>query len=129
MVDDTGTGMLTATGHQLHRMLCILRPDANGQWYIQNDTDHKSFGVLPTINQTSTYLEVLFDKSYSHAGVIHITSDDDFRDRVSGHGNLGLTATRIQVVIPGIGPIDPADIHNHITPGAGNFWVSIEMFR
>jgi len=127
-MDNTQTGVFTPSGHALHRMLFILRPNAAGQWYIQNDVDHKSFGVNPQIIQTPTYLEVVFDKPYSHAGVIQITSDDDFRNRISGHGNLGLNSTRIVVVANGE-KINPADVYQYLPVGGGNFWCSVEMFR
>ena len=125
---NTQTGMFTPTGHALHRMLFILRPDSSGNWYIQDDVDHKSFGVLPTVEQTVDYLRVHFDKPYSHAGIVQITSDDDFRHRVSGHGNLGLSSTTIRVVAGGQ-IINPADVWSHVPVGAGNFWCSVEMFR
>lgn len=127
-VENTQSGMFTTTGYAIHEMLFILRPDNAGQWYIQNDVDHKSFGVLPTVIQTPTYLEVTFDKSYSHAGRILITSDDDFRNRVTGHGNLGLNSTRI-VVVAGGNKINPADVWSYVPPGAGNFWCDVKMFR
>lgn len=106
----------------------ILRPDSGGQWFIQDDVDHMPIGVVRQIEQGSDYLRVSFDRTYTHAGVIQITSDDDFRDRVSGHSNLGLSSATIRIVAGGQ-VIDPARIWEHVEPGGGNLWVSVTMLN
>ena len=70
--------LATAAGAEgrLEQLHFILRPDASGTWYIQNDEDHASIGVQHKVEQTDKHLRVRFEKRYSHAVVIQITSDD-----------------------------------------------------
>lgn len=110
----------------------VLRPDPSGHWYVQNDVDHMPIGVDMSkgsgvgVDQFSDSLVVTFDRRYTFAGVIQITSDDDFRDRVSGFGNLGVTGTRIILVARG-NQIDPSTIGTYVPAGAGNLWVTATM--
>lgn len=110
---------------QLH---FILRPDAAGAWYIQNDKDHASIGVHPQVEQHANRLRVRFERTYAKAVVIQITSDDGFADRISGHASLGTADAVIFVVARGKGTINPRDVWQHAgTPGNGNLWVTITM--
>lgn len=118
----------TTTAATVDRLRFILRPDPSGRWFIQHDVDHKSEGVNLQVEQGADYLRVFFAAGYTHAGVVHITSDDDFGSKVTGHGNLGLSSTTIRVEVNGQ-RIDPARIWDHIPVGGGNFWVSAEMVR
>jgi len=113
---------------QVDRLRFILRPDATGRWFIQNDQDHASEGVHLNVEQGGDYLRVYFTQPYRFAGVIQITSDDDFGSRITGHGNLGLSSTTIRVMANGV-RIDPSRVWDHIPVGGGNFWVSVEMVR
>ena len=113
---------------EIARFDFILRPDANGQWFIQNDVDHASMGVMPQIEQGADYLRVTFDRRYTHAGVVQITSDDDFRDRIQAFSNLGVTSITIRVVHNGA-IIDPAKVYDYVPAGAGNFWCSVVMLN
>ena len=118
------------TVHQLH---AIVRPDAAGRWYVQADVDHAPSGISPTVEQGSDergpFVRVFFSRGYSHAGVVQISSDDDFGAAgITGHGNLGLNHTTIRVHAKGR-PIDPARIWRYAKPGGGNLWVSVTMVQ
>lgn len=102
-----------------------IRPDSQGQWFIQNDADHASFGVA-SLRQTQEYLEVTFDRRYTHAGAIVVSSDDDFRDRVRGYCNLGVDGTRCRIVAGGR-EIDPATVRDVVPGDSGNLWVIVQM--
>lgn len=104
----------------------ILRPDSAGRWFIQNDVDHMPIGVLMQVEQTPEFVRIFFDRNYTHAGVIQITSDDDFRGTIAGHSNLGLNAATIRITANGR-PIDPAAVYAFVPPGAGNLWISVTM--
>lgn len=101
----------------------IIRPDASGNWFLQNDVDHAPQG-LASVTQDSEKLVLNFTRGYTHAGALLITSDDDFNVRVQGHNNLGLTGANIRIYLNGV-MIDPADVYtlSGITPGSGNLWV------
>jgi hypothetical protein len=124
---------LTATASaagQLEQLHFILRPDAAGQWYIQNDHDHASIGVKHKVEQRGDRLHVRFERTYAKAVVIQITSDDGFADRISGHASLGTSEAVIVVVARGKGAINPRDVWQHVgKPGNGNLWVSITMLE
>lgn len=92
-----------------------LRPDSQGRWFVQDDSDHASVGVA-SMRQTQEYLEVTFDRRYTHAGAIVVSSDDDFRDRVSGYCNLGVDGTRCRIVAGGR-EIDPATVRDVVPLG------------
>jgi hypothetical protein len=111
---------------EVAQMHFVLRPANDGRWYIQNDIDHASVGVLPQIEQGADYLRVFFERPYTHAGVIQVTSDDDFRDRIGGYSNLGLNNATIRVTHAGQ-VIDPATVYSYVPVGSGNFWVTVTM--
>jgi hypothetical protein len=127
-----GDGPLTALHAQalppveVTQLHFVLRPANDGRWYIQNDVDHASVGVLPQIEQGADYLRVFFERPYTHAGVIQVTSDDDFRDRIGGYSNLGLNNATIRVTHAGQ-VIDPATVYSYVPVGSGNFWVTVTM--
>lgn len=115
----------------------VLRPDDSGHWFIQDDVDHAARGVLPQVMQCpgadgcqpgDAFVRVSFDRRYTHAGVVQITSDDDFgKHGIEGHGNLGVTSTTILITRAGVGQIDPASVYQYTPVGAGNLWVSVTM--
>lgn len=104
----------------------ILRPDANGRWYIQDDADHMPIGVSPTVEQGPDFVRVFFVRSFTHAVSVQITSDDDFGTRITGHSNLGLNSATIRVLAGGQ-QIDPAKIWSYTPRNSGNFWGTIVM--
>lgn len=112
----------------------ILRPDANGHWYIQTDqgprqdADHSSYGISWELEQTDKYIRIFFFRTYTHAGAIQITSDDDFGSRVQGHGNLGLNSSTIFIEVDGK-RIDPGRILEYVPTAAqaGNLWITAVM--
>lgn len=110
---------------QLH---AVLRPDANGRWYVQSDVDHSPIGISWGVEQTSEFVRIFFFENFTHAGVIQITSDDDFAGRVRGYSNLGLNNATIRIEVDGR-RIDPARILDHVPTAAraGNLWVSVTM--
>ncbi len=121
----------TVTVEHLH---AILRPDANGRWYVQTDQgpradpDHASYGISWEVEQTSEYVRIFFFRTYTHAGTIQITSDDDFAGRVKGYSNLGLNSATIRIEVDGR-RIDPGRILDHVPTAAssGNLWVNVTM--
>jgi len=116
----------TPVVHQLH---AIVRPAANGQWFVQNDVDHSPSGIS-SVTQTGEYLEVVFDRSYSHAGSIQVSMDDDFNGFCTAGTNLGLSATRVRIKCNGT-QINPTNIYSYapITPGSGNLWINVTMVQ
>lgn len=121
----------TVTLEHLH---AILRPDANGKWYVQTDQgprqdpDHASYGISWEVEQTTEYVRVFFFRNYTHAGAIQITSDDDFAGRVKGYSNLGLNSATIRIEVDGR-RIDPGRILDYVPTAAqaGNLWVTVTM--
>jgi hypothetical protein len=120
--------LATAAGAEgrLDQLHFILRPDAAGAWYIQNDADHASIGVQHKVEQTDQHLRVRFERKYSHAVVIHITSDDEFGAKISGHASLGTDAAVIFIVADGK-RINPRDVRKHYSANGGNLWVTVTM--
>ena len=114
---------------EVARLHCILRPDETGRWRIQGlddgDPDHAPIGCT-RLTQLPDALVLDFDRRYTHAGVIQITSDDDFGQRVAGYGNLGLTGSRIVIYACGQ-QIDPGRVRECLPGGSGNLWVSVTM--
>src|SRR5688500_9417901 len=86
----------------------IVRPDASGRWYIQQDHDHAALGVA-RLEQLADRLHLHFERRHQFAGVIQISSDDEFRNRISGHASLGTAHAVIFVVADGK-PVNPADV-------------------
>ncbi len=116
----------TTTPAEIVHLHAVLRPDSSGRWFVQSDEDHAPYGILLQVEQTSEFVRIFFDRNYSHAGAIHVTSDDDFRNIISGHSNLGLNAATIRVVANGK-VIDPASVIALVPPGSGNFWITVTM--
>lgn len=112
----------------IHHLYAILRPNENGQWYVQNDIDHMPIGVSTSVEQTDSFVRIFFNKAYTHAATIQVTADDGFNSRVSGHANLGLSNATIAITYKGV-KIKPADIvrFNPKYAADGNFWVNITM--
>ncbi len=126
VVSESRAQSTSQTVHQIH---AIVRPDASGRWFVQNDADHAPVGIVG-VTQTSEYLEVLLDRTYSHAGVVQVTLDDDFNGFYTVGSNLGLSALRIRIKSAGV-QINPANIYSYapVTPGSGNLWVSATMVQ
>lgn len=108
----------------------ILRPDANGVWSIQNDASHKPYGIDTYVSQTSTGIKIFTCcvATYTKAGSIQVSADDDFNTRVQAFSNLGLNNATIRIYVDGV-MIDPAEIWDKlgVAPGSGNLWVTINM--
>jgi hypothetical protein len=118
--------------HFVDRLHCILRPNASGNWFIQNDSDHAPKGFGATVSQSSNSLQLFFLKTYSKAGTVQITSDDDFARRVMGHGNLGLNNTTIVLTKADGSPLNPSEVYvanPSIPPGSGNLWINVTMWE
>jgi hypothetical protein len=114
-------------GFQKHTLHFILRPDDRGRWYIQDDIDHMPSGVKPFVTQSRENLYVEFKRTYSHAGTVQVTPDDDFHGRITAGSNLGRSSVTISLKANGE-KIDPATIYSRGIPaGAGNLWVNITM--
>lgn len=113
---------------------CVLRPDVNGKWYIQNDSTHAPEHIDLYVQQTADYVRIYTSGLYGiSAGVIHITSDDGFGPFISGYGNLGLNTSYIRIYA-GTTMIDPADVWGHLPPDRkeamnGNLWVSLKVWE
>lgn len=123
---------------------CIIRPDAGGQWYIQDDATHSPYGIN-AIQQFSDRVQLFFTggitnppwQAYSKAGVVQITTDDGFAGSVCANANLGLGSITIYLrAHPNLGaaspPIDPAEVWSYLPPDRlakmnGNLWVSATM--
>jgi hypothetical protein len=106
----------------------ILRPDSTGRWYVQRDIDHAPVGISWEVEQTDQFVRLHFFRSYTHAGVVHVTSDDDFAGRVKGYSNLGLASATVRIEVDGR-RINPRHILQYV-PGAdqaGNLWITVRM--
>lgn len=114
------------------RMDFIARPAADGTWYVQGgnghpDPDHAPTGGNPSVRVVGNDLELAFGRAFTHAGVIQVTSDDDFgKAGISAHCNLGLAGSRC-VLMHRWDVIAPAQVIDLVPPGSGNFWVSVTM--
>lgn len=117
-----------ADGWRVERLHCIVRPGPVGRWYVQRDVDHEPLGVLPQLEQGPDFLRIFFERSYTHAGVIQVSTDDDFGPYLSAHSNLGLNHATLRLYVDGM-LIDPADVYRWtwVAPGSGNLWVSVTM--
>lgn len=112
----------------VHELRAIVRPDSSGVWYIQNDADHAAIGIVG-VSQTSEFIELLFDRTYSHAGTVQVTPDDDFNGFFTVGSNLGLSAVRIRLKANGV-QIDPSTVYSYgPTLGGGNLWVNVTMVQ
>lgn len=112
----------------IRKLHCILRPGVDGVWFVQNDGDHKPFGITTSVTQTSEYLRIFFSTTYNFAGTIQVTTDDDFQAKITAHSNLGLANATIRLFKDGV-QIDPGDIYSEtdVTPGSGNLWIDVTM--
>ena len=124
------TGQALAATGDAHTLFAVLRPDSNGDWYIQDDSSHKRHGIDTYIEQTSSYIRIFTCcvASFTKAGTIQITTDDGFNVRVSAHSNLGYNNATIQIYVDG-SLIDPADIWTELGgyTGNGNLWLTLQM--
>lgn len=112
---------------EVHKLHFILRPDQHGFWFVQDDIDHAPVGVVTKVEQTREYLRVYFLRSYSHAGTVQVTPDDDFHGYITAGSNLGLASVTIRLKANGV-PISPFEIYSHgPTVGSGNLWVNVTM--
>ena len=113
------------TVHHLHG---IVRPDPSGNWFVQNDVDHAAHRIV-AVRQTDKYLDVDFDSGFTHAGVAHISPDDDLTGYITAGASLGLSGMRIVIKRDGK-VIDPASIYQHPgapVKGSGNLWITVRM--
>ena len=114
------------------RLSCIIRPDALGNWSIQDDVDHHNNG-FHSIAQTNDTLILTFLSTYDKAGTIQVSADDDFAGLFELGGNLSLSDSRLKLRLPGVGTvINPSQIWRSragLTPGSGNFWINATMWR
>jgi hypothetical protein len=111
---------------QIH---AVLRPDATGKWFVQDDKDHAPIGVVE-VTEVDGRLVLRFDRQYTHAGTVQVSTDDGFNDQLSAHASLGVTATFISLYVRGV-KIQPHDVLAYI-PGAagdGNLWVDVTMLN
>lgn len=112
----------------MHELRAIVRPDASGTWFIQNDVDHAAIGIV-SVSQTAEYIELVFDRTYSHAGTVQVTPDDDFNGFFTVGSNLGLSALRIRLKANGV-QINPSTVYSYgPTLGGGNLWVNVTMVQ
>ena len=115
----------------------ILRPDVNGIWSIQDDVDHASFGVDKNIGvvQGPDFLRVYFNPVFSKAGVVTVTTDDDFAGSVQVGAGLGTqNVTFVLRPYPNVRSTDPLINPMRIWEyvrynGGGNLWVNITMIN
>lgn len=115
----------------------ILRPDVNGIWSIQDDVDHASFGVDKNIGvvQGPDFLRVYFNPVFSKAGVVTVTTDDDFAGSVQVGAGLGTqNVTFVLRAYPSVRSTDPLINPMRIWEyvrynGGGNLWVNITMIN
>ena len=123
---------------KLSYLHAILRPNAVGQWAIQSDVDHASHRMhaeLPVqLVQGKDFLRIYFDKRYAKAGVIQVSTDDNFAGSIVASANLGRENATIQLrTFPRVKgtdkPINPASIWKYVPLSAdgGNLWISITM--
>lgn len=123
--------------HQIH---FILRPDAAGTWYVQEDATHEACGVDKTLGVVHypDHIRVYFSPVYPKAGTVQISTDDDFAGALQANANLGTQSVSIYLrAWPNLRgmdpPIDPKRIWKYLRsvdgygPGAGNLWVNITM--
>lgn len=113
---------------EVERLHCIIRPNSAGQWYVQNDTDHSPSGCALKIEQGADYLRVFFLRTYTHAGTVQITGDDDFNVKIQGFASLALDSATIRVYANGQ-MINPANVYSYIPQGGGNFWLNVTMMN
>jgi hypothetical protein len=117
--------------HFMAQLHCILRPNASGVWYIQNDSDHAPRGISG-VSQNANGLQLSFAKTYAKAGTIQVTSDDNFARKVMGHGNLGLSGSSIVLTKADGSPLNPSDVYTAtpgLIPGDGNLWINVTMWE
>jgi hypothetical protein len=118
------------------RLSCVIRPDANGAWFIQNDADHYNSGFYAVVQQTDG-LRLDFISTYDKAGTIQISTDDDFAGSLVVSSNLGLSSAGLKIrafpSVRGIDPpINPAQVWSRLPghpAGSGNLWVNVTMWR
>lgn len=127
----------SAIGQTLHQIIFVLRPDAAGRWYVQDDADHRAIGVDKSIGvvQGPDFLRVYFNPVFTHAGAVQVTTDDDFAaSLVVGAGmgtqNVTFTLRAWPAVTSWDPPINPRDVWSYVRyNGGGNLWVTITMIN
>ena len=109
-------------------MFGVLRADREGKWFIQNDADHRPFGIDTHISQDETGINLWFSGiRLWRAGAIQISPDDDFGGKIEAYSNLGLTGARLVLVVDGQ-QISPSEVWDHVPyAGGGNFWITVNM--
>lgn len=114
------------------RLHVIIRPDLNGDWFIQRDGSHASRGVA-AVRQLGDGLVIEFARRYPKPMTIQISTDDGFGAFVSAHGNLGRRDATIRLYANGA-IIDPRTIWDHLPPDRreqhnGNLWIDVTMSK
>ncbi len=125
-----------------HHIHCILRPNPQGQWYVQDDIDHASCNIHPTlrVQQDADALRLYFNRDYHKTGTIQITPDDGFGGGLTANASLGVGSARIEMrawpLVCGFhAPINPAHVWSKLDAAAGravprdngNLWVNVIM--
>lgn len=116
----------------IDRLHVIIRPDLNGDWFIQDDDYHTSVGIR-SIEQTSEALTIKFARAYPQALTIQISTDDGLGPYVTAHANLGRREATIWLFAEGQ-VIDPRTIWDHLPSDRreqhnGNLWIDVTMSK
>lgn len=123
---------VNAASGDAHTLFAVLRPNANGDWYIQTDSSHARKGIDTYIDQYTTGIRIFTCcvAVFTKAGSISVQSDDGFGDaNVTATVNgLGYNNATIQVRVNGA-VIDPKDICSYVTScgSNGNFFITMQM--
>lgn len=99
----------------------VIRPDGSGNWYILDDGDHENYR-LSAISQTSTYIKVDFDITFSKIRWAAITPDETLvGSDITCGASVGFSSIWIRVAEAGV-MIDPGTV----TIGAANIWIMVK---
>lgn len=115
-----------------HVMKFIVRPDEQGNWYVQGgeghpDPDHMPIGGQPSVSVVGDRLALNFGRVFTHAVNIQVTSDDDFgKAGIHAYCNLGLAGSMCDIMHR-FEHITPAQVLERGPRGAGNFWITVTM--
>lgn len=125
-----------AHGQTLRYLHAIVRPDISGNWHVQNDETHSPYGIDTYSEQSSTYVRIFTCclANYTKAGVITITTDDDFGADIEAHANVGLNNATLFIYADvdhdgdkeRINPADIWTVLGEVRTG-GNLWITMVM--
>lgn len=120
----------SAYAQTVHHFHAVLRANAAGVWFIQNDVDHAPYGIdLAHFYQFPDRLVLYLNPVGAKAGYVHISSDDGFAGSIIGNANLGTQNVTIWLRAAPYqrhsdAPINPSAIWSYVNFGNGNLWVS-----